>query len=43
MGMEFGVTVSKGYLLTVIACKCELLRTAVELKRESNRYMEKTA
>jgi len=41
MGVEFGVTVGKGYLLMVI--KCELLRTAVEHKRKSNRYEEKTA
>jgi hypothetical protein len=39
--VEFDVIVSKGYLLMVI--KCELLRTAVELKRRSNRYVEKTA
>jgi len=38
MGVEFGVTVSKGYLLMVI--KCELLRTAVEYKIKSNRYEE---
>jgi len=32
MGVEFGVTVSKGYLLMVI--KCELLRTAIELREK---------
>jgi hypothetical protein len=35
MGVEVGINVSKGYLLMVI--KCELLRTAVEVKRKSNR------
>jgi len=41
MDVDVGISVSKGYLLMVM--KCELLRTAVELKRKSNSWVEKTA